>query len=78
MTDVAGEFSCAQDPDRLRLLAGLIDKLDFTGLDDKKVGIAIATTKQRVPRPKRFRRCARITPKPRDLRLAQYRKSNRV
>ncbi len=45
MSDVAGEFSCTQDPDRLWLFAGLVDKLDLTRLDDEELRIAIARAK---------------------------------
>jgi hypothetical protein len=55
MANVAGEISGALHPDRLRLITGDIDNFEFTRLDDKELGIAIAGAKQRLSRVKRFR-----------------------
>jgi len=78
MSDVASEFSCAQDLDRFWLLAGIVDKLDFTGFDDEKVGIAIATAKKRLSGFEFPRQRAGVMSEPSDLFLAQRRESNRV
>jgi hypothetical protein len=39
------------DRDRLRLLAGVIDDLDLTRLDDMEFEVAVADRKQRLPVP---------------------------
>jgi len=46
---IASEFSRAQYPNDLRLLARVIDQLDLARLDDEKAGTAIATAKKTLP-----------------------------
>src|SRR5262245_3285239 len=59
MGDVTGELALPMDRDRLRLLAGVIEDLDFTGLDYKELEIPVADRDEDLPVPKRPRHGAR-------------------
>src|ERR1700704_3041063 len=70
MPDVAGEAARAENPDRLRLIAGYIDDVDLTRLHDIEFRIAIARSKQCLSGTKLFRRRTCIATQFRDLLFA--------
>jgi hypothetical protein len=78
MSDVASEFSCTKDPDRLWFVPGIIDELEFTGFNDEEFRIAIATSKQRLSRLELLRRRTGVTPELCNLLFAQRRERNRA
>lgn len=62
LRSLAGEFAGLVNDDDPRRISGLIADLDLTRLDDEELGIAIASSKERLPGPILRQRRTRAAP----------------